>query len=216
MPFVSESAQWQRPSWADHSRGAGRHSLASFGTLASAALRRAGPAAYCAISASRSVRESGTRQLPASFRRRTFASDSGAKPSWRSATPSSKYSGGDLPAGELEDAHSREADLAAGAPRDGVAHGVAERPLRGRAPVVLDHALHRPGVVAALVEHALEHRAEGRVADVLAEEGVAVAPRWGEARDERRYVLAVERHLDVPDDAHRDNSTQQPATAQLG
>src|SRR5439155_863435 len=73
--------------------------------------------------------------------------------------------GGDLPAGELEEAHSRKADLAAGAPRDGAAHDVAERPLRGRAPVVLDHALHRPGVVAALVEHALEHRAEGGVAD---------------------------------------------------
>src|SRR2546422_7796387 len=71
-------------------------------------------------------------------------------------------------------------------------------------------------VVAALVEHALEHRAEGRVADVLAEEGVAVAPRGGEARDERRHVLAVEGHLEVPDDAHRDNSTQQPATAPLG
>src|SRR5207249_5725909 len=34
----------------------------------------------------------GHRQLSASFRRRTFASDSGAKPSWRSAPPSSKCS----------------------------------------------------------------------------------------------------------------------------
>ena len=52
--------------------------------------------------------------------------------------------------------------------------------------------------------------------DVLAEEGVAVAPRGSEARDERVHVLAVERLLEVSDDTHGDNSTQDAATTQLG
>src|ERR1700730_4386921 len=52
--LVSESAQWTTTSWADHSPGLGRHWRASAGTVDSAALSRAGPAAYCRMSVSRS------------------------------------------------------------------------------------------------------------------------------------------------------------------
>src|SRR5215472_3941986 len=57
--FVSESAQWQTTSWADHWPGAGRHLSASAGTLARADCRRAGPSAYCWIWRARSAADIG-------------------------------------------------------------------------------------------------------------------------------------------------------------
>src|SRR5207245_255581 len=93
-----------------------------------------------ARAAGRGSRTSAPRELPAQDLRERLGGE--AELEERHALVEVLPVGGDLPAGELEDAHSREADLAAGAPRDGVAHDVAERPLRGRALVVLDHVLH--------------------------------------------------------------------------
>src|SRR5262245_9494343 len=56
--LLSESAQWQTTSWADQSAGEGRHWRTGSGTAAKAATRRAGPAAYWAISCSRSTADS--------------------------------------------------------------------------------------------------------------------------------------------------------------
>src|SRR3972149_3415566 len=58
--LVSESAQWQTTSCADHSPGAGRHFRAPSGTLARACLKRDGPSAYCSIRRSRSSRVMGS------------------------------------------------------------------------------------------------------------------------------------------------------------
>src|SRR6266542_6798468 len=62
--FVSESAQWQTISCADHWLGAGRHLSASSGTWARALSRRAGPSAYCWMRRSRSTRDRGILGAP--------------------------------------------------------------------------------------------------------------------------------------------------------
>src|SRR5919198_4772877 len=103
--FVSESAQWQTISCADHSRGAGRHCIASFGTRASAALSRAGPAAYCARSDSRSARVSivsAPREIPAQDLGERLGGE--AELEERLALVEVLAVSSDLPSGELEDA----------------------------------------------------------------------------------------------------------------
>src|SRR5215467_16209745 len=90
----------------------------------------------------------------------------------------------DAPALQLEDAHAGEAhasSLAAGHRGGG---GVAERPLRSGPPLVLDDHLHAPVIVAALVELALEHAAQGRLPRVRPIEEIAIGGVRREARQQ--------------------------------
>src|SRR5437016_2352847 len=82
---------------------------------------------------------------------------------------------GDLSATELEEAHALEADGAPGAARNRVAHDVAEGPFGRGARRRLDDRFHRPAIILAFVEHAVEHAAELLAARMRPEEGVDVA-----------------------------------------
>src|SRR5262245_55845543 len=111
---------------------------------------------------------------------------------------------GDLAVRQLEDTHAGEADLAAGAPRHRVADRVAERPLGRDATGVAHHHVHRPVIVAALVEHALEHGAELGLPRVRSVEVVDVGGALREAGEEGGHVLAIEGGGEIMNDGHGD------------
>src|SRR6185369_12883887 len=183
--LLSESAQWQITSCADHSFGAGRHLSAGGGTFASAPRSRAGPSAYCWISACRFARSStisARLELAPQHLRDPFRGE--AELQERLADVEVLAIDRDLSALELEEAHAPEPDLLAGAPRHGVGHDVAERPLGGCPVAGLDHRVHDPAVVTALAEHPLEHLAERGMTPMLAVEVVGVAGAVREAADQ--------------------------------
>src|SRR4030095_5888363 len=117
-------------SWADHSFGSGRHLSACGGTVASAARSRAGPSAYCWISACRFARSSAisvSLELAPQHLRECLGRE--AQLQERLADVEVLAIDRDLPALELEEAHAPEPALAPGAPRHRLGHHVAERPI---------------------------------------------------------------------------------------
>src|SRR5262249_4889378 len=101
--------------------------------------------------------------------------------------------GVDPPTRQLEEAHAAELDALARAPRHRVGDDVAEPPLGGRSLRRLHHGVHLPAVVAALLEHALEHLPERDLPAMRPVEIVRVDGLISEAVEEAIHVALVER-----------------------